>query len=385
MAGALLGNGVNLGLVAARRQQIGGGKPLIMAAAAPRGRQLPGNLDISRVGERECAMPRRRAAPRLYLDPRRKTWIIRDGALFIRTGCAENERERAEKQLAEYLGQKWRPEAGPDPQIVGVLALYAKEHTQHTATARNSAYNLENLTDWWGTRRVSEVTAGNCRAYAQAASSTSMARRDLELLRAAIRHYSRSMGIPLQASVVLPPKAEPRSQWLTRAEAARLLWAARRTPHLARFILLGLATGSRARNLFGLKWDMLDLDAGVMKRRGYGEKEQSRKRTPRVRLGRKILGHLRRWKRRDGAAAWVVHFDGRPIKRFSTTWWPAVKRAGLGQDVTPHTLRHTRATWLLQRGVDPWQAAGHLGMTVGTLTRTYGHHSPDWQRDAAEV
>jgi hypothetical protein len=35
-AGALLGNGVNLGLVAARRQQIGGGKPLIMLLL-PRG------------------------------------------------------------------------------------------------------------------------------------------------------------------------------------------------------------------------------------------------------------------------------------------------------------------------------------------------------------
>src|SRR5262249_27111986 len=159
----------------------------------------------------------------------------------------------------------------------------------HTATARNSAYNLRNLVEWWGTHRVSAVNASNCRQYAHEATSTSMARRDLELLRAAIRHYSRATGISLQASVVLPPKTEPRTRWLTRAEAARLLWAASRTPHLARFILLGLATGSRPRNLFGLKWDMLDLEAGVMKRRGYGEKEQSRKRAPRVRLGRKIL------------------------------------------------------------------------------------------------
>ena len=44
-------------------------------------------------------MPRRRAAPRLYLDPKRKQWVIRDGASFVRTGCAESERSDAEKHL----------------------------------------------------------------------------------------------------------------------------------------------------------------------------------------------------------------------------------------------------------------------------------------------
>jgi integrase len=330
-------------------------------------------------------MPRRRAPPRLYCDPTRRDWVIRDGALFIRTGLAEHEREAAERKLAAYLSEKHEPERGPDPLIADVIGIFATEHLAYAATARNSGYNLTYLLRWWRDRRVSTITPTSCRQYVKDATSVSTARRDLELLRAAIRHYSRSMGIPLQASVVLPPKAEPRSRWLTRAEAARFLWAARRTPHLARFILLGLATGSRPKALFGLKWEMIDLEAGVMRRRGYGEREQSRKRAPRVRLGRKILGHLRRWKRRDGAAPWVVHFDGRPIKRFSTTWWPAVKRAGLGDDVTPHVLRHTRATWLLQRGVAPWQAAGHLGMTTATLERVYGHHAPDWQKDAAEV
>src|SRR5262249_42937381 len=156
---------------------------------------------------------------------------------------------------------------------------------------------------------------------AHEATSTSMARRDLELLRAAIRHYSRSTGIPLQATVVLPPKHESRDRWLTRAEAARFLWAARRTPHLARFILLGIYTGSRPKNLFALRWEQIDLAGGVMRRRAYGEREQSRKRAPRVRLGRKILGHLRRWRKLD-RAEFVIHFDGKQIRRFSKTWWP---------------------------------------------------------------
>jgi hypothetical protein len=42
--------------------------------------------------------------------------------------------------------------------------------------------------------------------------------------------------------------------------------------------------------------------------------------------------------------------------------------------VTPHILRHTAATWLMQQGVDPWVAAGYLGMTMQTLIDNYGHH-----------
>ena len=98
------------------------------------------------------------------------------------------------------------------------------------------------------------------------------------MLRAAAKYYSRTVGIPLQPAIVLPPKEQPRERWLTRQEAARLLKAARPFPHLARFILLGLATGSRPKNLFALRWDQIDLVAGIMRRRGYGEREQSRKR-----------------------------------------------------------------------------------------------------------
>ena len=62
----------------------------------------------------------------------------------------------------------------------------------------------------------------------------------------------------------------------------------------------------------------------------------------------------------------------------------AVKRGGIGEHVTPHILRHTAATWAMQNGGDLWQIAGFLGMTPEMLTRVYGHHHPDFQRDAAE-
>jgi integrase len=105
-----------------------------------------------------------------------------------------------------------------------------------------------------------------------------------------------------------------------------------------------------------------------------------------VRLGRKLLAHLRRWKRIDGGhCKWVVHYDGKPIDDPHTTWRKAIAAAGLGRDVTPHVLRHTRATWLMRQGVPLWEAAGHLGMSARVLDRVYGHHAPDHQGRAADV
>ena len=58
---------------------------------------------------------------------------------------------------------------------------------------------------------------------------------------------------------------------------------------------------------------------------------------------------------------------------------------GLGDDVVRHSLRHTAATWLMQAGVDMWEAAGWLGMTVEQLEANYGHHHPEFQEEAAEA
>jgi hypothetical protein len=39
----------------------------------------------------------------------------------------------------------------------------------------------------------------------------------------------------------------------------------------------------------------------------------------------------------------------------------------------------------MQRGAPMWQAAGFLGMSEKTLRETYGHHHPDFLREAADA
>lgn len=329
-------------------------------------------------------MPRKAKGPRLYLDRARGGWVIRDGQSFIRTGCAEPDNEGAEKTLAEYIARKYRPAAVPTPIIADVLLVYAKERLPKTRAASKAAHNISNLTPFWGSKRADEVTATNCEAYA-IDRPPAAARRDLEVLRAALFYWHKHKAALSRApQIVLPEKGQPRERWLTREEAKRLRKAAMRVPHLYRFVVLGLRTGSRSGVLLRLQWSQIDLSRGVLNRRAPGEAEASNKRSPPVRLGRSLIRLMRRWKTRDGKIPHVIHYDGKPIQKLRRSWDAACKTAKL-KGVSPHTLRHTRATWLMQAGVDPWEAAGSLGMSLKVLENVYGKHSPDFQSKAAEV
>jgi integrase len=203
---------------------------------------------------------------------------------------------------------------------------------------------------------------------------------------------------------VLPDRSPPRDRWLTRSEAAKLLWCAWRlrqpqhghiterptAQHVARFVLVALYTGTRAGAICGAALEptlgrgWIDLDHGVFYRRPAGWKE-TKKRQPPVRLPSRLLAHMRRWARLGLASRAVVEWNREPVKRINKAFRSARKAAGLGSDVVPHTLRHTCATWLAQAGVPIWEAAGFMGMTAELFERVYGHHHPDYQRAASEA
>lgn len=262
--------------------------------------------------------------------------------------------------------------------IADVLNVYGKEIAPTRSTARTLAYVIGTLLDWWGEKNVAEISAKTCRQYA-ATKSASAAAYHIKILAAAVRHWHREYGpLDYSPSFWRPEESGPRDRWLTRAEAARLLRAARRYSYLQRFILLGLYTGSRPGILLALKWGQLDLDSGVLiRRKGVSPKN---KKAPPVRLGRRIIAHLKRWRRLDGDKQYVCG----GFKDPHASWNKVVVAAKLS-GVTRHTLRHTRATWMAQKGVPLFEAAGFLGMSVRTLERVYAHHDPRHQEHAANI
>jgi integrase len=328
-------------------------------------------------------MPRRAKGPRLYRDPARGQYVIRDGSRFVRLGAASP--IEAEKHLAEYIASKHRPVPSEGPLVADILAAYANDVAATRKSAVNISYNIGNLLRWWGNKRASEITGRSCRAYA-ATKTAPAAAQDLKTLRAACNHWSREYAQLVPAPVVWKPQeGRPRERFLTHSELARLLHAARHVQHLRRFILLAYYTGSRPGTILRLQWSQIDIPNGVMARIRPGEAADAKKRAPPVRLGKRILSHLRRWKRLDnGSVSYLCHYEGRPVDDPHASWARVTKAAGL-EGVTRHTLRHTRATHLMQAGVDVWEAAGFLGMTVKTLETTYAKHHPNFQEKAANV
>jgi integrase len=254
---------------------------------------------------------------------------------------------------------------------------------------------------FFGDKRLSQINGALCRAYVAQRSTDAAARRELEDLRAAINHYRNEGHIRVVISVPLPPRRPARERWLTRSEAARLVLAAWRAKdeqsgktktrytrrHVARFILVALYAGRRAGAIVEAALQPtagrghIDLERGVFHPRAH--RRQTKKRQPAIVLPRRLLAHLRRWKK--SGQRYAVEWNGEPIGRMAKAFRQAVRDAALDADVTPHALRHTAATWMMQRGAPPWEAAGYLGMSVETLIRVYGHNHPDHQRAAWSV
>ena len=125
---------------------------------------------------------------------------------------------------------------------------------------------------------------------------------------------------------------------------------------------------------------LLDLSSEVLYRRGADAVETTKRRPP-LPIPPRLLPHLRRWRRLT--AQFVIEYAGRPIaSQERRAWRTARELAGLGSEVTPHVLRHTCATMLLQRGVSVYDVAGVLGTSEDVIRRTYGHHAEDHFRRA---
>lgn len=263
-----------------------------------------------------------------------------------------------------------------------VLSEYVLDHGDDVMDAERLAGAVLKLTDYFQGRKVQEVTKHTCRGYGRWRDrAPGTVRRELTVLRAAINHGHREGKLTRPVNVELPDAPPPRHRWLTRDEAARLIKAAMAEPrarlHLPLYIKIGLYTGQRKEAILSLRWPMVDLRSNRMDFRIPGRKETKKKRSH-IQIPPRLISTMRNARRRGTDLGNVVNENGLAISDVQTSFNSAVRRAGLaGTGVTPHTLRHTCATWLMQAGVPKWEAAGFLAMSMDTLEKTYGHHHPD--------
>jgi integrase/recombinase XerD len=138
------------------------------------------------------------------------------------------------------------------------------------------------------------------------------------------------------------------------------------------------ATGLRVTELLSLKAGDINLDAGYLTCIGKGDKQRM------VPLGQEAIEWVRRYAR-DGRAAllkkksspwlFVNARDGGPLSRVG--FWKVLKAygvsAGISRELSPHVLRHSFATHLLDRGADLRMIQVMLGHADLSTTQIYTH------------
>jgi len=357
-------------------------------------------------------MPRHARGPCLWLRPPRERgdpaiWIIRDrGHQLIFFQGAGDHRE-AETALAEYIASKYAPARRErdiaEIPVADVINVYLADVAPNQARPEKCAERCDRILEFFGERRLNEVTGATCRAYAEWKGSNGGARRDLQDLAAAIGHHAKEGSHRSVVRVALPPRGQARQRWLTRDEVAWLLWTCWRNRevqdgkptdkrplrHLARVLLIGIYTGSRPGAILNASWSRgqglswVDTANGVFHRHADGEAATT-KRQPTVKLAPRLLAHLRRWQRLDGGRGYVVSYHGAKVASVKTALHTACKLAGVDA-VTAYTLRHTAASWLVARGLPTRKVADFIGTGEQMILSHYGHLAPDYQDEAARA
>lgn len=170
-------------------------------------------------------------------------------------------------------------------------------------------------------------------------------------------------------------------RYLTGQEVERLLEAPDTSAPLGlrdRAILEVLyASGLRASELIGLRREDLDLEVGLLRCLGKGRKERL------VPVGAVALEWVGRYlaeargslMRRGAAAELFVNHRGGRLSRMGL--WRIVRRhavtAGVERKLTPHVLRHSFATHLLEHGADLRALQAMLGHADISTTQIYTH------------
>ena len=144
------------------------------------------------------------------------------------------------------------------------------------------------------------------------------------------------------------------------------------------------ATGVRVSELVALKLQDILFEDGVARVFGKGAKERL------VPVGRRALGAVALYARQirptldrgHGRGVLFLNARGTPLSRVGA--WGVIKasarRAGLAKRVTPHTLRHTFATHLLEGGADLRAVQEMLGHVDLATTQLYTHVDRDYLR-----
>jgi integrase/recombinase XerD len=289
------------------------------------------------------------------------------------------------------------------------MQALVEDFIQHLRNERGQAQNtqqtylalLRRFTDWAGKSGLTDwrgVQIQHLRAFLEREQKRPVAHQPEESTRclslasvylaiAALRSFYRwaenEKHLPLNVAeqLSLPRRWQRLPKSLTSEEVTRLLQPTvpESPDSLCTQALLELAyaCGLRISELASIRLEQLQLESGFVHVLGKGNKERV------VPLGRPAVAALQRYleagrprlvKRKSPGTVFLSH-RGTPCSR--VTLWKRIKArvrwAGIQRNITPHMLRHSFATHLLEHGADLRVIQELLGHAQISTTEIYTH------------
>lgn len=160
--------------------------------------------------------------------------------------------------------------------------------------------------------------------------------------------------------------------------------AAHSDQKVASIIRLLLLTGARASEVYGMRWDELDLGKGVWSKPAAATKQKLDHIAPLSAPARQLLAEIRA--RQTGAGGYVFPGKGKAghMVAIERTWATICKRAGI-VGLRIHDLRHSFASQLASSGHSLLLIGQLLGHSDPKSTHRYSHLFDDLQRKAVET
>lgn len=254
--------------------------------------------------------------------------------------------------------------------------------TRHKRSHRDDVAKLAWIAEHWHGRNLVDIDRESIQRLGElklCEASAATANRYLALVRAILRRAWREWEwLPKVPYVRLYQERRRRVRWITPSQARNLLELL--SPLQRDVVLFALATGLRHANVVGLRWDQVDLARRVA---WLFADQVKNGEDLHVSLNDVALNVLAR--RQSDHREFVFSWRGKQLKSSNTrAWRNALAQAGI-EDFRWHDLRHTWASWLVQRGVPLYAVQEMGGWKSTSMVRRYAHLSPAYNLEHAHA
>jgi integrase len=285
--------------------------------------------------------------------------------------------EEAAALEAEILRAAWHGERRGARSFEAAVKSYIDAAPRHANTKRRLRRILAALGDVkLSTVDQDAVTRLGKIILRQPSAPATVLREVISPIRAVLRHAQRR-GWCSTTAFENPRVVDGRTLFMTPAEAECLIAAT--AAHIKPLLVFLLSTGARISEAIYLDWR--DVDLVGARAIFWPDRTKSRKRRVAALAPRSVVA-LTGLPARSGAV--FLTDDGQPYKdhggeyggQIKTAWRGAIRRADLNPAFTPHTCRHTWASWHYAVHKDLLKLKVEGGWSSVSLVERYAHLLP---------